>query len=355
MAVQHQERLTAEPDAGSVADASVIILAFAMDRWELACAAVESVRSQKLPAREIIICVEGNPELAARFREHWPQLPGVLPSVRVEESELDDAGQEWVQYACHGSRIGAERTKGALLASGEIVVFLDDDAIAEPDWLEHLLSPYADPSVEGVGGCPLPVYGRPRPRWLPYEFDWIFGCAYEGLPKQGGPVLRMIGASMSARRAAVLAIGGLRSEAEDLYLACRLLALTPESKLIYEPRAVVHHHVHEDRLTWHYFWRRCLAAGRGKVSVMKELGDAATMSADRRFLARSLTSGVLRYMREFIRGDAGGVERAACLVAGLGLSSVAYLLGLVEWHAASLRGRDRAGQQSQQSQQTQQP
>jgi GT2 family glycosyltransferase len=37
-------------------------------------------------------------------------------------------------------------------ASCEVLAFLDDDAEAQPNWLERLLSPYSDPSVAGVGG-----------------------------------------------------------------------------------------------------------------------------------------------------------------------------------------------------------
>jgi GT2 family glycosyltransferase len=327
----------------SAADATVIILAYTMERWSLACAAVESACNQTLPPREIILCVEGNPELAERFRERWRSRAGSVPSIRVVESEDEEdeptpmaVEGERLSYACH-PRIGVERTRGVKLASTEIVVFLDDDAAAEPDWLGRLLAPFADPSVVAVGGAPLPVYAKPRPRWFPAEFDWVFGCHYAGLPTSTAPVLRLIGANMAARREDVLAIGGFRSLAEDLDMCHRLLQRSPQGRLIYEPAAIVRHHVHEDRLTWHYFWRRCFWASRSKVSIMRGLGGAANLQADRRFVLRSLSVGVTRGLRDFLGGDIGGLERALSIVAGLGLSAIAYASGVVEWNLAAWR------------------
>lgn len=333
----------ARPD-GKVADATVIILAYSMERWALTCECVESVLNQSLAPRELILCIDHNPELADRFRERWSETAGTVPSIRVVESRDEDgpeatAEEEWRSYASHGRRISSGRTTGLELSSAEILVFLDDDATAEPDWLEHMLAPFADPHVAAVGGAPLPVYAKPRPRWFPSEFDWIFGCAYTGLPTTTAPVLRLIGANMAARRDEIIAIGGFRSEAEDLDMSHRLLARSPQAKLIYEPRAIVRHHVHEDRLTWHYFWRRCFWASRSKVSIMRGLGGAANLDADRRFVTRTLSAGVARGMRDFLGGDVGGLERALAIIAGLGLSGVAYLVGAAEWSIAVRRGR----------------
>ncbi|MHB8491567.1 MAG: glycosyltransferase family 2 protein, partial [Solirubrobacteraceae bacterium] len=251
-------------------------------------------------------------------------------------SEPSDAHRR-SSYASHGSHIAAGRNTAVKLARTEIVAFLDDDATAEPEWLERLLAPFANPSVPAVGGAPLPVYAKPRPRWFPPEFDWVFGCAYAGLPATTAPVLRLIGANMAARREAILAIGGLRSLADDLDMCQRLLERSPEARLIYEPRAIVHHYVHEQRLTWRYLMKRCFWAGRAKVSIMKGLGPAANMRADRRFVLRTLTVGVGQGLRDLWRGDIGGPLRAAAIIAALGVSAIGYGIGTIEWELGARR------------------
>jgi len=349
----------AESVAGtdSVADATVVIIAYTPERWSLTCAAVESVFNQTVPPKEIILCVEGDPEFADRFRRRWQRRPESVPSIRVEVNQpsqegADEDGRSHAGQArqqpqlrldaarqdarCH-ARIAAERSRGVELATTGIVVFLDDDATAEEDWLQRLLPPFADPSVVAVGGAPLPVYAKPRPRWFPFEFDWVLGCAYRGLPTKTAPVLRLIGATLAVRRESVLAVGGFHSLADDLDIAHRLLALSPQSRLIYEPRAIVHHYVYEDRLTWRYFWRRCFWANRDKVAIMRGLGGAANLKADRRFVLRTLSLGVGRGLREFLGGDIGGLERALAIIAGVAISGIAYATGVVDGNIAAWR------------------
>jgi cellulose synthase/poly-beta-1,6-N-acetylglucosamine synthase-like glycosyltransferase len=355
---QHEVNVVAEPGERAAEveyntpDVTVIVLAYSLERWSLTCDAVESVLSQTYPPREIILCIDNNVELAERLRQRWPHLPEQEPSIRVVEREREERrssereernatlapdGPQRSSYASHGSHIAAGRNAAVKLATTEIVAFLDDDATADPDWLQRLLGPFSDPSVLAVGGAPLPVYAKPRPRWFPAEFDWVFGCAYAGLPTTTAPTLRLIGANMAARRKDVLAIGGLRSLADDLDMSHRLLERSPRNGLMYEPRAIVHHYVHEERLTWRYFLRRCVWTSRRKVAIMKGLGGAANMQADRRFVRRTLSVGVTTGLRELLGGDVGGMERAFSIVVALGLSAVAYTVGLVEWNVLERR------------------
>ena len=318
----------ASVETKSAADVTVVIPAYSMDRWSLTCAAVESVLDQTLLPREIIVCVDHNPELAHRFTERWHDRLGRTPSIRVVESLYDG----------HQS---ASRTTGAELATTETLAFLDDDAAADADWLERLLGPLRDPSVIAVGGAPLPVYSTPRPPWFPFEFDWVFGCAYSGLPTTTAPILRLIGTTFAARRKDILAVGGFHFDVfEDMDMSHRLKELSPQSRLIYEPRAIVRHYVPEDRLTWNYFWRRCFWVNRGKVAVMRGLGGAANLRADRSFALKSLSVGVARELREFLNGDIGGLQRALAIFVGLSLATAAYVAGVVEWGITTWR-RDR--------------
>ena len=71
----------------------------------------------------------------------------------------------WVTYLRNDRGAGSTATSRAIgvrASTGEVLAFLDDDAYAEPDWLEELLAPYADASVGGVGGRAL--NGRPARR-----------------------------------------------------------------------------------------------------------------------------------------------------------------------------------------------
>src|SRR5258708_23321976 len=117
----------------AVPDISVVICAYTMARWSDLLAAVQSVRRQSTPPREIIVVVDHNAELLQRVRRHLPSV------IAVENSEP------------HG--LSGARNSGIRVAKGEIIAFIDEDALAEPDWLERLLAGYSNPQVVGVGGA----------------------------------------------------------------------------------------------------------------------------------------------------------------------------------------------------------
>src|SRR5579875_2378428 len=104
---------------------SVVICAHTQRRWDETLAAVASVRSQSFPAREIIVVVDHNPALHAA-------LAAALPGVTVAENR-------------EARSLSGGRNTGVALARGDVVVFLDDDAAADPDWLKFLADSYTDP------------------------------------------------------------------------------------------------------------------------------------------------------------------------------------------------------------------
>lgn len=291
--------------------ASVVICAYTMDRWDLLRRSVGSVEEQNVRPEEVIVCIDHNPELAQRCTLEWPQLDGSF--IRVVQNRFP-------------GRLGSARNTAVGVAKGDIVAFLDDDARARPDWLQLILCVYeADDTAMVVGGSPLPEYSVPRPGWFPLEFDWVFGCAYRGLPLVRASIPHLIGASMSARRAAVLAVDGFHSDNHDDMDLCHRVAhrFGPHS-IVYDPAIQVEHYVSPNRLTWSYFWRRCFFVNRGKVVAFADMKEAGNIAAEVTFGLRALFVTAPRYCFEF---KSQGVRRAAATVAGVLLAGAGHLIG----------------------------
>lgn len=119
---------------------SVVICVYTEERWEDIRAAVESVENQRRRPYEIILVVDYNTDLHLRLKQEYP---GVTVVENTNEKGLS----------------GGKNT-GAATASGDIVAYLDDDAVAEPGWLEALEEGFQDPTIVGVGGQTRP----PGPR-----------------------------------------------------------------------------------------------------------------------------------------------------------------------------------------------
>src|SRR5437763_462926 len=99
-------------------DVSVIICAYTEERWYDLVAAVESIQQQTTPPCEIIVVIDHNTPLLERVQMH---LPGVCV---IENGEVQG--------------LSGARNSGIAVARGALIAFLDDDAVAEPDWLEWL-------------------------------------------------------------------------------------------------------------------------------------------------------------------------------------------------------------------------
>ena len=314
--------------------ATVIIPAYTLERWDLLINAVASVEAQTYPPIELILCIDRNPELFNRCLDRWGRnaSPAKFPiAIIANRFEQDDDGNE-AHVKAHGSkrRFGAgwARNSGAELALGDILVFLDDDAAADPDWLEYLLKPYNNPRTVAVGGAPLPSYETSRPSWFPTNFDWIFGCAYEGMPKQLAPLGHLIGANMSVRRDVFERIGGFHSiDFDDLDLCMRVAAQCPGQELLYEPRAIVHHFVPAQRLEWSYFWRRCYYVNREKVGAFAEMGEAANIRAERKFVWRALTEQIANDVTDTLRGNWSGLTRTGAMIVGITMAGAGHAVG----------------------------
>jgi GT2 family glycosyltransferase len=297
---------------------SVIICAYTEDRWGLMLQSVASVQQQTLQPRDIIVCIDHNETLFQRCATYWADFAASAPPIRVVQNKYD-------------GHLGSARNTAAEIATGEILAFLDDDAVADKDWLAILTDPYHDEGIGAVGGRPIPVFEAGRPPWFPVQFDWVFGCAYDGLPTSRGPLAHLIGANMSVRRTLLERAGGFHCDNhDDMDMCHRVARIMSNEAVIYEPAATVRHFVSASRLTWAYFWRRCFFVNKGKVAAFAQMGDAATLGAETRFVWYALTTGVLREISRAAKGDIHALARAAAIIAGVGLAAGGHVAGRLE-------------------------
>jgi glucosyl-dolichyl phosphate glucuronosyltransferase len=298
---------------------SVVICAYTLDRWELLNKSLQSVVHQDLSPVEVILCVDHNSEMFERCRVELPPTVADAPwHFNVIENRYD-------------TRLGGARTSAAEIATGDVLAFLDDDAFASTTWLRRLTAAYEDPAVVAVGGAPIASYEVARPRWFPLECNWIFGCAYRGLPERRAPVDHLIGANMSIRREALLSWGGFHSDNhDDMDLSHRTIHAYGAGSVLYDPAAVVHHFVPKARLTWGYFWRRCFYVNKGKVKAFRDMDEASNLRAEIRFAVRSLTGALFNETKALLRGDRFAPVRYLALVSALALGGAGAIVGRLQ-------------------------
>jgi glucosyl-dolichyl phosphate glucuronosyltransferase len=298
---------------------SVVVCAYTQERWSELLAAISSLRHQRHPPAEVIVVVDHNPELRRLLRLE-------LPDVKV----VENTGE-------HG--LAAARNTGVAVATGSIVAFLDDDAVADFDWLHRLAAGYADPDVVGVGGSIEPLWESGRPRGFPAEFDWVVGCTYRGMPEVASVVRNVIGANMSFRRDALLGSGSFHPQigrigtqpvgCEETDLCIRATRDVPNGKILYDPEARVSHRVPVHRSGWTYFKARCYGEGLSKATVARRAGLRTGLASERSHALKELPRAVARGVLDALHGDLYGLVRAGAVIIGLTVTTIGFAVGMI--------------------------
>ena len=165
----------------------------------------------------------------------------------------------------HNQGPGAARNAGLSAAGAEIVVFIDDDCLPAPTWLEEILAAFADPSVDGVGGriaplsspglitsfitdnnpwVPLPAsLLRSHKRWYRLLL-YLQSVARTSREPDEEELFAVAGGNMAFRRAVLEQIGGFDSSltvSEETDLCWRLHRRPEGARLVYRRPAEVSH------------------------------------------------------------------------------------------------------------------
>jgi glycosyltransferase involved in cell wall biosynthesis len=261
-------------------DVSVVISVFSIDRAKYVMECIDSVKKQSVIPKEIIVVLDPKKDLEDFYREKFVDVKIVVSS---------DFGLSFA------------RNVGVISSQHEIIAFIDDDAVADEKWLEMLIRNFDDSSVIGVGGRIQPLWDSGFPAWLPEELYWIIGCSYRGLPKAKAVIRNPIGANMAFRRPIIKEAGYFNTNVgrigkkllghDDTELGIRVTEKFSGSKIVYEPEAIVYHHVPKTRSTLRYLIRRSFAEGFSKAYLSRNVsGDKSPLDTEKQYLKMLILS-----------------------------------------------------------------
>ncbi|KAM3096959.1 glycosyltransferase family 2 protein [Phormidesmis sp. 146-35] len=213
--------------------------------------AIDSLLSQSFADFEVVVVDNASSD---RTRE-------------VVEARLSDPRLKYVYEPITG--LSVARNTGAKAANSEILAYLDDDAIATPDWLKHLYEAYQQNEKLAIAGGKVTllwVNDMTPPPWLSDGLAGNLG-AYDlgdSLVYVDRPGLTPRGLNYSIRRTFLEQIGGFDPNLgrvgknllsnEELHMTN--LALQTGWQVAYLPDALVAHHVAPERVNQSWFLSR---------------------------------------------------------------------------------------------------
>jgi glycosyltransferase involved in cell wall biosynthesis len=225
----------------------------------------------------------------------------------------------------------AAMNAGIARARGQIIVTTDDDVRVEPDWLDRAGEALETLDCDYVGGKVLPLWGAPRPAWIPDHGgkQWaviaLLDYGDEPIPFFSRAHRAPLGVNMAFRREAFERAGGwdnsvgrrkgtlLGQEVREWMYRARAAGL----RGFYAPAMTVRHVIQRDRLNKQYFRRWYYWNGISRALLYRnawidmQSPESTDVDFSRvphvlgvpRFFYRKIGREIVRMIRDRWRGD----------------------------------------------------
>jgi len=231
---------------------------------------IKSITSQTYPNFEMLCVVERSKELYDFLENYIRQND--LPKIKL----LFNHGP-WGLSAARNLAIKEGR--------GDIFAFIDDDAVAFPNWIEETVKTYQeDENIIGTTGPILPLWEDDSMSWFPEELYWIFSCTYYDDDKKFY-VRNGYGTNISFKKDAFNTCGNFLTElgakgggtkgknepgGEETEFSYRVTSKT-KKYIIYNPLVKVLHRVYKYRFTRNFIVKRSYWEGYTKAKFKNEI------------------------------------------------------------------------------------
>jgi glycosyltransferase involved in cell wall biosynthesis len=250
---------------------SVVICSY--NRADYISGAMESLYNQTLPKNlyEIIVVDNNSTDNTKQVCENYI-------------SQHTNANFYYYEEKRQGATFA--RNTGAAKAQSPLLCFMDDDAVADNDFLERIVSFFQEYSdATGLGGRIIPKYIPEEPKWMSYyvsalngNFDYskeVTVFKPGKFPLESNMVVRTKDFfSVNGFSESILGvIGTLRvgGEAKEFFIKLQNLG----KKVYYDPAIKVKHIVEVKKLTRAYRYRVASGIGRGERVRVLEISNWA--------------------------------------------------------------------------------
>ncbi len=306
---------------------SVITCTYRSDNYQNLLDVVANLLNQTYLDMEIIIVVDGNERLRDKIATSY-NAQGNIKVIASEESV----------------GVSGARNLGIRKAKGDIIAFLDDDAVADKRWIEGLVNTYQKSDTIAVGGKILPIWLQKRPDYLPEELYWLVGLTYEGFSKEGVTEVRNpLGSNMSFRREVFEKVGSFNQgfgftgkgasymQGEEAELASRM-----KNKLgrgtVYNPELIVYHKVPASKTKLGILLKRAFYQGYTKALLKRISSSPKPLATEESYLKDLLLRCIPQKMKELVlgTGSVANVKQLLVLFASILAVGLGFIYGYLK-------------------------
>jgi len=218
---------------------SVVICTYNRDKFIRS--ALESLTRQTLPSSRFEVLVVDN--------NSTDQTAAICQAFIAETSQ-----QNFFYHFEPNKGLSSARNRGIKEARGEVITYIDDDAIATEGFLQELFDFFTNhPGAAGAGGKVIPIYpGEAEPAWMnKYLYGFVTRQDFGGEKMKYTPRMKYpAGCNMSYRKNILEKVNGFNEElhfrSDDKLINFRVRKFSDD--IWYIPGAMVYHHIDGERL-----------------------------------------------------------------------------------------------------------
>jgi len=303
---------------------SLVVPCYAANRIPDLIRLFQSITHQSTPLDELVVVVQQSGHV-----RDW--VGSNLPAASVRTAHL--------VYLETVPQVSRARNAGVEASNGDIIAFVDDDAVLGDDWVAMTRQFYrSNTQAVGVAGAILPLWDSPSMEWFPVELYWMVSCTYwtSTIPVA---VRNGYGANMSFRREA-FADGRRFNEAtgisgwgdrgwqgmggEEPEFSLRVTAETGRP-ILYVPAIRAWHRIGSHRLRLRSLLRRAFWEGRFKAWMSSTHGSASLETEF--FLLRDIVSSAFGRLRLLIRLPMTAMRQQSIVTFVILVVAIGYLDG----------------------------
>lgn len=176
------------------------------------------------------------------------------------------------------------RNTGAKLSKSPLLCFMDDDAVAEKNYLQRIIHFFeSNPNTGGLGGKIIPRYLPSEPKWMSYFVSSLVGnFDYAQTVTEFSPNKYPLESNMIIKKEDFIAVNGFNTalpgvignfriggEGKEFFLKLKAIG----KSIYYDPSIIVEHVVETKKLTSEYLYRVASGIGRGERVRTKEISN----------------------------------------------------------------------------------
>jgi glycosyltransferase involved in cell wall biosynthesis len=243
-------------------------------------------------------------------------------------------------YNSKNKGLAYSRNIGIKHARGEIVGFIDDDAIPFPKWADSIIETFNDETIGAVAGEIIPLWEYEEMSWFPKILYWMISCSYKPNPGTKVETERGFGTNMAFRKDLVNSIGGFDVNlgingkkwigGEDTSMFLRVKA--SGKKVVFDPDVIVWHKITLNRINLINIMKRAINGGISLAALQKAEEYNVKKSTETDYLRKIFSEFFPNSIKYFVNtGSLTSLKQMFVVGMVVSLEGLGYAYGLIKF------------------------